>query len=162
MGMCGYYIALDSKTLEQIKNNELDLFDFMYGGERYDKENFLDIDKTWHALFYTLSEMSVEDENLSHAVPLNDTDELNPDIPTFFLDASIVPHISESVNKITREKMLENYNFADMLESDIYPLVAGEEAELFFEYMYDEHFVEIQKFFSKAANENKAIIFCIV
>ena len=161
MGMIGYYLALDSEDIEKIKNEELDIFDFMYNGKKYNEEYSLDIDKTWHALYYILSKISGDDENLRHAVPLDDIFKLNDDIPTFKLDASRVSEISEAVNKITREKMLNNYNIMDMVEFNIYPVVEDEDEDEFFEYMYD-YFIRLQEFFSKVASEGKILIFCIV
>lgn len=162
MGMLGYYLAVDSKTAEKLKNNKFNLFDFFYGGEKYNKENTLDIDKTWHALFYLLSKLSHEDENLVYAVPMQNECAFgfDSDIPIFWIEASKVVKAAEAVNKVTREKLLENYNIEDMLEFNIYPIQEGEDAEEFFEYVYN-YFVDIQKFLSKAANENKEIIFSI-
>lgn len=163
MGMCGYYLALEAETVEKIKNNELNPFEFFYGGEKYNEENTLDIDKTWHALFYLLSELSDEDENLIYAVPMCDeyAFNLDSDIPEFWIDTLKVAKAAEAVNKVTREKLLENYNIENMIEFNIYPLVDGENEDEFFEYIYS-YFINIQKFLSKAARENKEIIFCIV
>lgn len=161
MGMCGYYIAVDSETSEKIKNNELNAFDFMYGGKSYDEENYLDIDKSWHALAYMLSEISGDDEDLRYAVPLDEENEPELDIPIFKLNASRVVKVAEAVNKVTREKLLQNYDIDDMLEFNIYPLIDGENEEEFFEYIYC-NFVNMQEFLSKAAKGNKSIIFCVV
>lgn len=157
MGMIGYYLAIESDYAEKIKNNEINVFDI-----NTDEQNSLDIDKSWHALYYTLSLMSADNGDLKYVVPMCDEVEIqcNSELPVFGLSLSQTAQVAKAVSGITKEDFLQNYHFSEMAENDVYPIMSDEESEEFFEYIYG-YFTVIQKFFSKAASENKAIIFYI-
>lgn len=157
MGMIGYYMAVEPEIAAKVKNNEITVFDY-----KADEQDSLDIDKSWHALYYTLSLMSADNDDLKYAVPMCDEAEIQCDseFPVFVISSSQTAQAAKAVSGITKDTLLQNYHFSEMSENCVYPIMSDEGGDEFFEYIY-AYFADIQKFLSKAASEDKAIIFYI-
>ena len=53
MSMIGNYLMVDGETIQGIISGEIDMFEFLYNTEHSD-DDYLDIDKAWHAIHYIL------------------------------------------------------------------------------------------------------------
>ena len=56
--------------------------------------------------------------------------------------------------------LLEKYNFSEMLEDEVYPIVEDEDEKEFFDYIYS-YLLEIKEFYKKTIEKELAILFYI-
>jgi hypothetical protein len=165
--MIGHYYHIDEEILQDLRKGWLfigewlDLIDEK--GER-DKIS-IDIDKTWHALHFTLCGNdggSMEDDPLSKVV-LNDNilnDEGMGHIVTMYLTVEEVRDIAPALRRISRMCFRGRFSVADMYARHIYPLVCDEDEEAFFDYVY-EAFERVVAFFQRAEQDEQAILFIV-
>ncbi|MGE6257537.1 YfbM family protein [Heyndrickxia sporothermodurans] len=160
MGMIGYYTALLEEEIQQLAARTKMLEDL----DPYSRES-LDIDKSWQALYYMLcGDISDGEPPLGYVVPMDQDKYIEfGDFGAFYLTLRQIQEAYQAIEAMTRNELLEKYNYKMMLEEDIYPLYGeaeeGEEEE-FFDYLYS-YFNDIRKFYSKTIAEGKGIVFYI-
>lgn len=158
MSMIGYYLRADEDTTKKIAESQGNGLLF---GEN-DDDRFLCIDKAWHAIHYIVTGCVweiPENEPLGQLVlggiPINDKDMGYG--PARLISVETVAQLSEALEKWDEALFRENFHLQDMAENEIYPVVAGEDEALFFEYIW-EYFKELQTFFKAAARDGQNVI----
>ncbi|ASA20213.1 YfbM family protein [Paenibacillus donghaensis] len=154
MGMTGQYLAVTSEVLQSIRSEEVSI---------HSLETGLDIDKSWQALHYVLCGTIADGEPpLGLIVPMSGSHYIGhlSDMDVFALSPTEVEEALSAVEKITAAELKEQYDFADLLEQGVYPVMEDEDPEAFFEYIY-EHFTAIRDFYAKVTAEGKQILFYI-
>lgn len=160
MGMIGYYTALPEEEIQQLVSRTKMLEDL----DPYNRE-YLDIDKSWQALYYMLSgDISDGEPPLSYVIPM-DQDNLIEfgEFGAFYLTPPQIREAYQAIEAMTRDELLAKYNYNEMLEEAIYPLYGDAEdgeAEQFFDYLYS-YFNDIRKYYSKTIVEGKGLVFYI-
>lgn len=166
MSMIGNYFMTDKAMIDKIQNNQLSLADLIYNNDAADEENHLDIDKTWHAIHFTLTGELYNDGDNDALInklifannPVNDEDMGYG--PANLLTNEEVKMLADSISAVTEENFRSRFDVQEMLENDIYPVIDGEDEAGFFQYVWS-YFTEVQQFFQKAAQKDAWILFYI-
>jgi len=159
MGMIGYYFRANEEMLNKIKKGDTAsvVFDKKY------QDNILDIDKTWHAIHYTLTGTQYEiedDEDVSHlilgGVPVSEED-MGYGPARLFTKEQVVL-LNNALKEWDETCFRQNFNMEGMFEEEIYPLIEGQdEEEEFFSYVWP-YFKWIKEFFQEAAEEEQYVL----
>ncbi|WIY62919.1 YfbM family protein [Bacillus arachidis] len=153
MGMIGQYLLVTDEELSKIKNKELDL---------YFKESDLDIDKSWQLLHFTLcGEIGGGEPPLGHVVPLNDSIIDNDSLGTFYLTTSEVEETYSAIKDLSESDFNSMYNFQELMDEQLYPLVEDDDSDEIFEYTYS-YFLEIKALYKQAVSNKQCVIFFII
>lgn len=160
MGMYGTYVAIKNDELKAIQEDATKLYDI-------DSEITLDIDKSWQALFYTLTgDIADGEAPMNLVVPMGMDYEMGleeMDYGSFLLTEELVKEGYDYMQTIDKAKFKSMYNLAEMVEEEIYPLSESDlevDSDFFFNYLY-EKLESIKEFYKKAIEEGKSIIFYI-
>ena len=163
MSMIGNYIMTDSETIEKILDGELSAEDVLYDEDDNEPEDFIDIDKSWHAIHFTLTGEIDEGDGdnplakvVMHGQLLGDEDVGYG--PPMYLTVSDVKEANAALQAISAEDFAAKFDGAAMRENDIYPIMQDENMDEFLEYCL-AYFDIVKDFFDKAAEEEKCIIF---
>lgn len=166
MGMTGFYLLLDSTDYGRLNNKEIlpsEYVDF----SKIDSYDYLDIDKTWNAINYTLVG-ELDGDNISN--PFSKLifggkyieDEGIP-YGSFLIEKEEVRQLRENLDSVLEDDFRKNFNIKEMYEAGVYPIYKDdlEEEEEFFQYVYSA-FYDIKRFFRRAEEEEKSVLFCII
>jgi hypothetical protein len=165
MGMTGIFFRTDTQTLDAIRKGEVSLIDLLYSqNSKIDKASILDIDKTWHAIHFTLSGKvwDTTDDPLSKII-LNGTLVNDEDMgygPAMFIAYEDLHNINQALKSISRDWFRNRFSVPDMLANKIYPVGDDENEEEFFNYVY-AYLEEIISFFTQAENNKQSILFFV-
>ncbi|MEK3672750.1 YfbM family protein [Paenibacillus sp. FSL R10-2771] len=154
MGMIGNYITVTAELLQAIRDEEISLHGI---------EPKLDIDKAWQALHYTLSGGGTEgDSALGAVVPMNGQHYAGhySDAEVFVLEPEQVKETAAALEGIEESYVRERYQFRQMLDEGVYPLVDDDEPEEFFDYMYT-YFTAMKEFYRTASADQAYVVFYI-
>ena len=158
MGMIGYYYKTDEETLQKIQERSVGSIVFSEESE----QNLLDIDKTWHAIHFTLTGCAydgAEDNILSNLVlggtPISEEDMGYGSARLIMKEE--VAQLAEALKEWDEKAFREKFNVEDMIDNQIYPVMYNEDEEEFFTYVW-EYFVEVKKFFQEAAEEGQNVL----
>lgn len=163
MGMIGNLFRLTAEDLELILKDSSLLEEKVYTlGDKY-KDDLLDIDKTWEAIFYLLTghpvaEMEDAKVPLSWVLFSGQMVDEGQDMgygPTQYLTAVQVKQLNLALDKITREDIKAKYDGKKMNDLGIYPEVWDQPESL--EYVLD-YFDQLKDFYKIAESENKCVI----
>ena len=163
MSMIGNYVMTDSETIEQILSGELSAEDILYDEDDNEPEDFIDIDKSWHAIHFTLTgeiDEGDEDNPLSKVV-MNGQLLGDEDVgygPPMYLTVSEVKETNEALQAVSNDDFAAKFDLAAMQENEIYPIIDDENPDEFLEYCLS-YFGMVKEFFEKAAAGEKCIIF---
>ena len=163
MSMIGNYFMTDSETIEKILSGEVSAEEILYSEDDNEPEDFLDIDKSWHAIHFTLTgEIDEGDEDNPLAkVVMNGQLLGDEDVgygPPMYLTASEVKEANAALQSVSNDDFVAKYDINAMHKNDIYPIIDDENAEDFLEYCLC-YYVSVKEFFEKAAKNNKCIVF---
>jgi len=156
MGMYGSYISLEKKELEKLLNCNKDFDDI-------ESVEILDIDKSWQAIQYLLGGDICEIEGpLGYVVPMlvENTIDCDSEFGVFYITTEQIKEAYDALFPLTKEDLLEKYNFSEMLEDEVYPIVEDEDEKEFFDYIYS-YLLEIKEFYKKTIEKELAILFYI-
>ena len=160
MGMSGNYFRTDEETVADIRAGVRHLSDFIYDGALADQR--LDIDKAWHAIHFTLTGAPYGDEGIGVLGRLvlggNKLLEDDDDFSAMVISADDVQAMVPALAGVSEESFREDFDVPAMLENEIYPVTEDDDADDFFEYVWD-YFEEIREIFQRAAEEGQAVIF---
>lgn len=168
MSMIGNYFRISPENVQKAESGELDLESFIYDEDnQMNEEIALDIDKSWHAIYFTLTgEIDTEAYDNAEGIgllmgsrPIGEDLDLGYG-PGGLIDAQQVKMLSAKLDSITRESFRAAFNLQEMLENQVYPCIDGEDEEEFFEYVWS-NIPAMQEFFQKAAQAGDCIIFYI-
>ncbi len=162
MGMIGSYLRTSEETVKKIQQGEMELWDLL-NDDSYD-EYIIDIDKTWHAIHFTLTgEVLTGGGSEFDDLVLGEnhlTDPEKEEFPTSLINPERVKELAVALDNLTEQDFKEKFSMKEMLENEIYPLFVEEDEDEFFEYV-NYHFTELKKFMKKASDEGQAVIFYI-
>lgn len=159
MGMTGYYFRADEDMMKNIREQSVSDVVFDETNSKY----LLDIDKTWHAIHYTLTGTQYEiedDEDVSHlilgGVPVSEEDMGYG--PARLFTKEQVALLNNALKEWDETCFRQNFNMEGMFEEEIYPLIEGQDTEEeFFSYVWP-YFMWIKEFFQEAAEEEQYVL----
>ena len=155
MGMIGCYLRADDITVKKIQDGAtIDISG--------DNENMLDIDKSWHAIHFTLTGdvWEADEENiLSQLVlggePVNDDDMGYG--PARLLKKNVVSRLADALESWDEAAFRKQFDIKGMIDNQVYPVMDDENEEDFFEYVW-EYFELVKEFFRQAAKQGQNVI----
>ena len=165
MGMVGNFFRTDEATVQRLRDGKLSLTELLYDDfESVDDDCFLDIDKAWHAIHFTLSGEVWEstDDPLSKVI-LNSNLINDEDMgygPAMLLMPNEVKDASNALEGVSKDWFRKKFSVSNMAKNEIYPVINSEDEEEFFDYVY-ENFKQVVVFFEKAAQLRECILFFI-
>ena len=157
--MTGNYVAVNDKILQQVINQELDIPDI--DSEQYPT---LDIDKSWQAINFLLyGDIDEGEAPLGYVVPMmvDNHIEAGMEYGAFYLTASQVADAYQHIKDLSESELKGMYDFDSFVENEIYPVVEDEDADDFFNYLY-ENFKAIQEFYQSASEKGLGVVFYIM
>lgn len=124
MGMVGYFVAVSSKTLDELKNNPDELGDYLYPNDSEDETpNFLDVDKAWHGIHYMLTG-SVDGGEEPLSLTVFGGEEIGEDMgygPARFLTPQQVKAVSAALDALGEDDFRSRFAPEEMEAAEIYP-----------------------------------------
>lgn len=162
MGMIGSYLRTNEETVKKIQQGEIEFWDLL-NDDSYDNY-IIDIDKTWHALHFTLTGKvwagggSEFDDLVLGGESITDSEK--EEFPILLIRPERVKELAEALEKLTEQEFREKFSMKKMVENEIYPLYEEEDEDDFFEYV-SGYFIELKKFMKIASDEGQAVIFYI-
>ncbi len=162
--MIANYLRVSNTELLTYLEDSSKLEDRIYSeNDNFNDENLIDIDKSWEGIFYVLTGKPIaEIENAS--TPLSwilygpkeiDSDQDLGYGPATYTTIEQTKEINLALQVITEESIKENYDGKKMNQDGVYPEVWEEEESM--NYLI-ENFNLLKDFYTKAANENEAVI----
>ena len=157
--MAGNYVAIDSDTLQEIIDNELDLLEI-------DPNEYptLDIDKAWEAIHFLLCGVSFDgNPPFGYVVPMREENALDTEFDNgaFAITHQQVQEAYNCIKDIGEQELRAKFNIKSFVENEIYPGVVDDDENSFFEY-FNEKFKLIQDFYKKAFENNSGIVFYVM
>ena len=158
MSMIGYYFPADDDMVRKLM--EGDSGEFMFQGEHED--DLMCIDKSWHAIHYTLTGevWEVPEDNILAQLILGGEPVNEEDMgygPARLLPKEVVSQLAEAMNGLDEAAFREKFNMKDMVENEVYPVMEDEDEELFFRYVW-ENFDALKEFFEETAKKGFHVI----
>lgn len=156
MSMIGNYLAVTQEELDQLYSSPKKLTTFLYEERSND---ILDVDKSWHAIHFTLTGTpNGGDAPLANVVfgvtPISDEDVgYGPALGT---NAETVKTIANALNKITEIQFKEKFDAYALANAEIYPQI-WDEGDDAMDYVAT-YFSELRDFYREAAEDDLAII----
>lgn len=146
-----------------VPDDKIDVYWNLSENPDFDK---LDLDRVWHALSFLLSDSR---NNPINAEQLTDVvlgkhcfnPEEKGDYPTTYNDSISVRELSEQLNKVAIEKILEQVDFDYFAESDIYCFldkITNDEEKNDCKNWLLQSFYQLKAFYNKASQNNHAIV----
>lgn len=163
MGMIGNFFRADEKTVQKIQKGEVSLVDLIYN-EEIDEDFILDIDKSWHAIHFTLSGKVWDstDDPLSKMILSGNlvNDEDLGYGPAMLITNGDIHDINIALKTVSEDWFRKKFSVSDMIANEVYPVMNDEDEEEFFDYVYS-FFKETVTFFEKAEIQNQYILFFV-
>jgi hypothetical protein len=156
--MIGNFLAVDNDTLQSIISDPEILSSIIYPEDEFESNgDYLNIDKSWHAIHFLLN-----DSNWSGTPPLFNVilggKEIGEDVgygPVRYLTCEEVKELSVSLENIG-DDIISKYNADKLNENEIYPQL-WEEDEQVKEFL-KSCFIKVKNFYNKAASDHKAVL----
>jgi len=163
MGMIGNYTMTDESTINKILARDITFEEFFYDDEDEPTEDFLDIDKSWHIIYFTLTGAASDANNdnpLSKVVlggRYLGEQNIDFEFPRCYLLAEEAKQVNAALRAVSSDDFAKKFDFEAMLKNDIYIVSPAGNADDLLEYSLD-FFEAIKLFFEKAASDNKCLI----
>jgi hypothetical protein len=163
MGMKGNYLRVSKKELEEYINDSRKLEERVYSEKKQEDKNLIDVDKCWEGIFYALTGETVDTAREARpplAWTLLPPQEVDPNQdmgygPATYTTIEQTKEISDALSKITAEELESKYDGKRMDELNIYPEGWDDDESL--PYLV-EYFTLLKNFYTKASDENQAVI----
>jgi hypothetical protein len=158
--MIGNLLRVTNSELEEYLQDSSLLENRVYNDEAEEDSNLVDIDKSWEGILFLLTGQNLEnsDHPLARTLFSGQLIDEDQDLgygPAQYLTPDQVKEVNAEISKITIDEISKRYDSKRMSELGIYPNVWNEEESL--EYLTD-YFKTVQEVYSKAAQNNQAII----
>ena len=158
MSMIGYYFPADDDMVRKLK--EGDSGEFMFRGEH--ENDLVCIDKSWHAIHYTLTGevWEVPEDNILAQLILGGEPVNEEDMgygPARLLPKEVVSQLAEAMNGLDEAAFREKFIMKDIAKNEVYPIMENEDEELFFNYVW-ENFDALKEFFDETAKKGLHVI----
>jgi hypothetical protein len=159
MSMIGNYLMIDESIIQDVQTGRRLIEELLYESEIQD-DDFLDIDKSWHAIHFLLCNDTWGGEKPLFNVVLGGTEINQEDVgygPARFLSVLEVKDTYKAIESISEDDMKEKFDWKELNNSEIYPTFRSNEE---FGYVWG-HFEELKEFFKKASDTGKAMLLYI-
>ncbi|GBF74283.1 hypothetical protein PA598K_02619 [Paenibacillus sp. 598K] len=158
MGMIGIYVAISEEEARQLADGQL-LPDDM---ELYERDDQLDIDKSWQAISFVLTgELAGGSPPLSYAVPTIGELLLDyGDYGAFYLLPAQLAEAAQALSEISEEEFHNLYVQHSPIEHQIYPVTEGEDPKELLDYL-EHHFTALVAYYRRAAERGQGMLFYI-
>ena len=161
MSMIGVYFKTSAENVAKIQQGQIMLSDLVY--DEAQEENVLDIDKSWHAIYFTLTGTVWEGNDsiwsrLMLTEPVSDEDMGYG--PATLSNQADVQALADALEKLSEEEFRKRFDVKEMFKNKVYPVMSDEDDEDFFTYVW-ACLTEMKQFFRKAASENACVLFYI-
>ena len=157
MSMTGRFIALNNEQADQIVSGLADAYS-------EEGEFTEDIDKAWHAIHYMLTEDLADGEApYGYVIPLVTElliEGIESDYGVFLLDAEKAEIAYDCIKDMTEAEFREKYDFDEMAEAGVYPIMEDEDKDEFLDYVC-LHFKSLKEFYKLAVEKELNVIFYI-
>jgi hypothetical protein len=154
--MIGNFLAVTQEELDQLYSSPNKLPAFLYE----EKQNeILDVDKSWHAIHYTLTGTAYGGDTPLANVVFGITPIGEEDVgygPALGTDSDAVKAIANALNEITETQFKEKFDAYALATTEIYPQIWDEGDEAL-DYVAT-YFNELREFYREAAEKDLAII----
>lgn len=159
MSMIGNYLLVDEEIIHGISSGEIDISYYLYNTE-HEEDEYLDIDKSWHAIHFILCGSSAEGEIPFFNVVLGGTIINDEDVgygPARYLTPVEIKEAYEVIKNIMEEDFRKKFDWNKLAESDIYPQFDSNDDV---EYVWS-YFTMVQSLFEKASQNGKYMLLYI-
>lgn len=163
MGMISNLLRVNTDELEQMQKDSSILETRVFSDTESNKEDLIDLDKTWEAIFYlitghTLAEIEEAQPPLSWVLVSGQLVDEDQDLgygPAHYLTPDQVKELNQALEPITMEELKKKYDGKKMNAAGVYPEIWNESDAL--DYI-QEYFDQMKQFYHIAAREDKAVI----
>lgn len=160
MSMIGNLVAVSPQQLQSLIADPELIEAFLYPGEDdAEPDNHLDLDKSWHAIHFTLNGKEWEGEAPFFLAILGGQ-EIGDDVgygPVRYLTPAQVTELSEALLAVTTEKFGEKFDHVALAEAQIYPNIWQEEGAESLEYV-QPYYADLRSFYQAAAERKDAVL----
>lgn len=157
--MIANYLLVDEEIINGIISGKYNVLDILYNTEHSD-DDYLDIDKSWHAIHYILCGQSWEGELPYFNTVLGGTIINDEDVgygPVRYLKPIEIKEVHEAIKYITEDEFKNKFDCKELAEKDIYPQFdSNDDADYVWSY-----FTMVQDIFMKALQNGKYMLLYI-
>ncbi len=157
MSMIGNLLMVSNQQLQQFLNEPSLVENYIYAEQK--QEQYLDLDKAWHAIHFMLNGNAYEGQG-ALALAFFGGEEIGEDVgygPARYLTVEQVRQVSESLSQISHEVFSQKYDPVAMDESSVYPNIWEREGEEGLHYILP-FFDDLKKFYQEAALRDQAVL----
>jgi len=163
MGMTGNYWRTNSENIKKIQSGIIDLTDYIFSDEQ--ERNIIDIDKTWHAIHFTLTgdPFGGDADNIFSKLVLsgNMLENTDKEFSAMLIEADDVKKTSHELLNMTEQQFRKMFDIIKMRENEIYPIMDDEDENDFFEYVWG-YLSDLKQFMKTASCNGQAVVFYIL
>ncbi len=160
MSMIGNLIALEPAKLEELIAQPEQLEPFLYPDDGdSEPEHHLDLDKSWHAIHFTLNGKAWEGEGALGNVIIGGQ-EIGENIgygPARYLTPREVLEAAQALQSIPPDQFKERFNPNGLTAAEIYPEIWAEEPEESLDYVLS-FYEDLRNFYLGAADRGQAVL----
>lgn len=157
--MIGNFLAVSQSGLAALVADPTSIESVIQPDSGPDRETHLDIDKSWHAIHYTLNESAWEGEGPIAAVVLGGQ-ELGEDVgygPARYLAPAEVVAVAAALELVTPEDFAAKFDPVALDAAEIYPQGWGNSMPEALEYVLD-NYRQLCTFYKAAASRGDALL----
>lgn len=156
MGMIGALKQVWPNTGERIMEDPAFLVDLLFAED----SEYFDLDQSWDGLHFLLSQVGEEhDPSLVETVLGGSQLPQDPNFIVGFVKSPLqVAEIAQSLTKLSEEFLYRYFQVDTMNELSLYPHTDWQEED--FHYLYS-YFIGLSNYYQQAAQQKKAMVFCI-
>lgn len=158
MSMIGCFLPITESELNSLLNNPETISDLIY---EVPEERIIDIDKSWHAIHFTLNQDQWGGSEPLINVILGGTPVSEEDVgygPARYLTPSQVKSVAIALEEFGESKFVSNFNSDKLTSNDIYPSIWDDSPETL-EYVKDYYKVVCDTYVKSANSEQAMLLF---
>ncbi|WP_151960815.1 YfbM family protein [Acinetobacter bereziniae] len=162
MSMIGNLLSISTQQLEDFIQSPNLLEAYVYGDQKDQKSQTLDLDKTWHAIHFILNGDAYGGQG-PLAMVFFGGKEIGEDLgigPARYLTAEQVKQVANSVEQVSDHQFSKQYDIEALDQADIYPNMWDEDSEEGLQYILP-YFQDLKQFYQEAALRNQAVLIYI-
>lgn len=162
MSMIGNFVAVDGAALSRLRSNPNEVVGLLYPEDEESPANFLDVEKAWHAIHFTLNGSLWEGQGPLGLAVLGGT-EIGEDVgygPARFLLQDQVKDVADALSKVSEAEFNARFDAQAMDEQGVYPQIWSRDGDFGRSYVFG-HFMNLVSFYREAANRRDAMLLFI-
>lgn len=160
MGMVGYFTAIDSHTLEDLRADPDQMAELLFPNDGdSEPDNTIDVDKSWHGIHFILSEIAKGGTTVLESTVLGG-EPLGEDFgygPARVLTPAEVQAIAAALSGITDGAFAAKFDPVAMEAEEIYPQIWERDGSEALGYL-QEFFPSVVAFYAEAAKQGNAVV----